>query len=388
MSKQVDPLVAVTLNDPKATIAESALTYRPPQAGSEHEAEDFSSTASASIREIEEEFRAAASKEYAYSDDDGKAASAAGQTGEGTEEDEEGGDGDGLPDTGDDGALSTVGDDSDSDSDLDLDPKIGRSLQRVVQRELAAKDAEARAAAKIAELKALQADLAGLSSLKSTKDLMEMAGIDPIGAIKAIGQDPDEFLKLAVAQQLGDTAPDELKDFAKNSSTRREIAALKRKLAEQDRAKAAQEFFNSVQSGAREHVAKNVGDSTPTLAVIAKADPDRAVREIMEEITRDAQVRAASDPDGEPLAYAEAAARVEARMAQYRQYFAPGPNSTNTATTQSKQKPESKVPPQSKPPTKPIATWQKSDDIMEQGIQEAMREYHRSESARRELRRR
>lgn len=261
------------------------------------------------------------------------------------------------------------------------DPKLSRALERTVQRELKAKEAETRAETRLAELKVKEAEFTSLRGLKSTKELMEMASIDALGAIKALGQDPDTFIRIALAQALPpDRVPAELREFTKDVATKREIAALRRQIDEQNQARTYQEFLNSVQSGARKYV-ESVGDSTPTLAVVAKADPERVYREIMEEISRDAGARASQDPNGEPLPYAEAAKRVEERFAQYRALLL-GPNGTSTATSQSTKKPAaSALPPQSKPPAKPLRPWEQKNDLEDKGLQEALREFHRMESA-------
>lgn len=264
----------------------------------------------------------------------------------------------------------------------EYDPKLARGIQRVVQRELAAKEREAAAEKKIAELKALQAELAQYKDLKSAKDLAEMADIDPLGMFKSLGKDPDTIIKLALAQQLGDAAPDKLKEFAREASTKREIAQLKAQLAQEAQARAAQEYFNTILGGASEYVTKSVGDSKdlPTLALVAKADPTYVRDEIMEEIVTEAKRVAATDPNGEPLAYSEAAKRVETRLSKLAKLLNVQ-NSMNSAT-KNVMKPAGRTPPSPKPPTKPLAPWKQTSNIEEQGLQEALRAYERAEAER------
>ena len=141
-------------------------------------------------------------------------------------------------------------------------------------------------------------------------------------------------------------------------------------------------YFNSVAVGARQYVTTAVAAATgtkslPTLAAIAKTSPERAHRELMEEITADARHRAATDPDGEPLSYEEAAARVEARLSSLKALLSPVASPADT-----KQAPVGRTPPVTKPPARPLKPWEKTgDDLESQGLQEAMREFHRLESA-------
>lgn len=275
-----------------------------------------------------------------------------------------------------------------ADEDEDFDPKQLRMFERVAQREQAASEREKAALAAEAKAKAAVEELNSLRGLKSTKELSDMFDLDPKGALVAMGKDPETMIRLLMADTIpADQLPESLKKFKEGYSTQREIAALKAKLAQQEQVRQYQEYVNTVTSGAREYVTKSVGDSTPTLAIVAKANPERALREIMEEISQDARSRAASDPNGEHLPYQEAAARVEKRMAEWKAMFEVKNGTPGTAASQA-QKPTEKLPPQSKPPQKPLAPWaKKSDDIYEQGIAEAVREFHRSEATRKGLRR-
>lgn len=273
------------------------------------------------------------------------------------------------------------------------DPKLARGIQRVVARELAAKEAEARAEAKLAELKAMQSELASIKGLKSTKELAEKADFAPVEVIKALGKDPETFIKLALAQHMGDSAPEELKKFAEKASTQREIDALKSQLANQAKANEAREYYAKKDAEARQYVhtlkAKPDSKTLPTLSSAVAIDADYVHREIMEEVVRDAQIRAAQDPDGEPMSFADAARNVEARWAKLKSLLvgkAPtvqnGKTVASTAQMNGK-KPASVSPPNPKPPAKPLAPWMKSGkDIYDQGLEEAMREFHRVEAER------
>lgn len=276
------------------------------------------------------------------------------------------------------------------------DPKLARGISRLVARELAAKERESAAEARERAANERLAELKKYEGLKSTVELAEMLDIDPIGAFKAMGKDPDTILKLSLTQQLGDQAPEHLKAFAREAETKREIAQLKAQLAQQNQARAAQEYFNTILSGAREYVSgfdkevkpgKKVGDSTPTLTLVAKADPDYARDEIMEEIVAEARRKAAEDPNGEPLSYDEAAKRVESRLSRLAKLLN-GPEGTNNAAAKNAMKPKVTAPPTTKPAAKPIAPpWLRNpDSVEEQGLREAMRIYEQEE-AKRKMRR-
>lgn len=268
-----------------------------------------------------------------------------------------------------------------SDPD-DGDPKFARGIQRVVQRELAAKAREEAAAAREAAAEAKLAELRSLQGLKSTKELMEMAELDPIGMMKAMGKDPDTIIKLALAQQLGDGAPQALKDFARGYETKRETAAVRAELAAMKQAQAQQEYFNTISLGAREYV-KKVGDSKtlPTLARAATVDSQYVHDEIMEEIVKDARVRGAQDPDGDPITYEEAAKRVEQRLSRIAKLTgSPGVQNRTNAAAKNAMKPNV-TPPSTKSPAKPLAPWQnKSSNVEEDGLREAMLVYERMEA--------
>lgn len=344
-------------------VGESDITYAPPDAGSE---ENLNDLAKSVIDEIQGEFDEANAPKWEADDPLDEAA------------------GDGGGDGADPAQETTSsGDDSEEEP---IDPKVSRTFERVVQRELAAKEAETKAASRIAELDAKVKEYQSLAGLKSTKDLMEMATNDPVGAMKALGQDPIAMTKLALAQQLGDKAPQDLKDFAREFSRDREVKELRAQIARQEQSRVQQEYFNTVVNGAREYVSKSVGDSTPTLAAVAKANPDRAHKEIMEEILRDAGTRGPQDPNGEPMTYQEAAKRVEERFVEWKGLFSV-PNSTATASSKSTQKPNVTAPPQPKPPARPIRPWEQKNNLEEQGLQEALREFHKLEAVAKSQRR-
>lgn len=347
-------------------VGESEITYAPPDAGDDTNLNDLAKSV---IDEIQGEFDEANGPKWGDPFVDGD------DTADGAD----------PAQTSQSGEPSAEPKTSDGEEE-ELEPKQARAFERVVQRELAAKESESKAAARVAELDAKIKEFQGLQGLKSTKELMELARLDPVAAMKELGQDPIAMTKLALAQQLGDKAPQDLKDFAREYSRDREVRELRAQIARQEQSRAQQEYFNTVVTGAREYVSKSVGDSTPTLAAVVKANPDRAHKEIMEEILKDASTRGPADPNGEPMTYQEAAKRVEERLAEWKVLLSV-PNSTTTASTKSTQKPNVTAPPQPKPPARPIRPWEQKNNLEEQGLQEALREFHKMEAVAKSQRR-
>lgn len=268
------------------------------------------------------------------------------------------------------------------------DPKLERGVQRLVARELAAKERETAADAKIARLVELQKEVASLQGLKSAKEQAEAMAHDPVGVMKAWGHDPETIIRLALAQQLeatGQPVPEKLREFTRDIVAKREVASLRREIAEQKQAAAGQAYFNTVSNGAREYV-KSVGESTPTVARVARANPDRVHREIMEEIVRDSQVRAAQDPHSDPMSYEAAAKAVEARWVELTKLFSQETAVQNgKSAAQNATKPKNATPPNTRPAAKPLAPWMKGSEktLEDLGIEEAMREFTRVENERR-----
>lgn len=269
----------------------------------------------------------------------------------------------------------------------DEDPKFARGLERLTARELKAREEEAKAQATWAAVKAEKAELQALKGLKSSKDLADLMESDPIAAFEAMGKNPDEIIRRAMAVSLekaGQEVPEGLKKYLAESATNRRIQALEKKNAELEQSQAAANYYRKVDGECLEYVKKVDVKKYSTVANAVKADPGFVHREVMEEIVRDSQIRAASDPDGDPMSFEQAVANVEARWAKLRTLFGSGP-----IGSQGKQiaQPGKLTPPQPKPAaapaSRPIAPWlQKPKDIYEDGIQEAMREYERVEAER------
>ena len=196
--------------------------------------------------------------------------------------------------------------------------------------------------------------------------------------------DPVTFVRLAMAQSLGDKAPPELQEFARDAARNTKIAALEAKLAQSERKAAEAAYFNTVSTEAQKYVNDpGTHKKYPTLAKLNVADSAFAHREIMEEIARDARERAAADPNGQHLSYEEAAKLVEKRAATWAKLLGNAPTNTKPAPGQAatQGKKPNATPPTTKAPARPLKPWEVKDDLQEQGFQEAMREFHRYEAA-------
>lgn len=276
------------------------------------------------------------------------------------------------------------------------DPALQHGLDRLIQREVALQARESQFAASESEIARIRAENETLKSSVPSKDLVEKFAYSPSEALKALGHDPATIVRVLIAEDLkarNQPVPAELQSFVEKASDRRELMALKASMAERDRrdqeAQArshataqAQQEFNVLSAGGVEYV-KTHGTGQewkqmPHLTELAKSNAERAHKEIMEEILRDARTRATADPNGRPMTYADAARKVEARLVDYRSLFGPAQTAAKTSA-QAAANPQ--TPPQQKPPVKPLAPWKTRDTSVEdQGLNEAIREYNRLEA--------
>jgi hypothetical protein len=260
-----------------------------------------------------------------------------------------------------------------------------RGLERLVEREVALRERDTAIAAREARM----AELEARAAKALPDDILSKLEYSPEETLKAMGVDPEQLVRQVIANRLGDQADPSVKQTIESAKVRKEINELRATLAEQQRRAAAGAFVAQVEAGAREYVMKGVGENVPTVTAVAKANPDRVYREIMEEIAKDAQSRAAKDPNGDVLPYAEAAKRVEARWAEFKAILSPAPapagNPTTTASTSNSTAIASGAKTTSttvKSPDRPIAPWLQKGQEEENGIKAAIAEYNRVEAAR------
>lgn len=275
------------------------------------------------------------------------------------------------------------------------DPAVARGMERLIQREVQVQAREAAIQAREARVQALETEVAELRKKQPAQEIFEQFGHSPTAAVQALGHDPETTVRLMIAEQLeakGQEVPPALKEFVKDAKRERRIKELEFREAQRVRQAALQQEFNAVHAGGREYVKTFTGDTKdakvaglvktmPVLAKLARANQDEAHREIMEEIATDARARYAADPNGQPITYEEAAKRVEARLSKYQALFTAEPSGPGT-NAPNKQAPGQKpIPPQNKPPVRPLKPWEKrGDDEMARALADAEREFHRVEA--------
>lgn len=265
-----------------------------------------------------------------------------------------------------------------------------RGLERLVAREVDLRERETKLNAAQEEIKALRSRLAELEPRAIAPELLDKIKLSPADGLRAIGLDPDEVVRTALMEKLGDKAnTPEMKEMMERVRLRKEMEALRAQVQLAERKQAAQEYYNQVNTAARQYVSNIDGYSkqAPTVAQVAKSNPDRVHAEIMEEITRDAAYRAATEPNGDVISYQEAAQRVEKRWGAMKALL--GGNSVDTGTpaastpavkTVEQTASAPKTPPATpKPPDRPLAPWLQRHQTEEEALNDAILEYRRLE---------
>lgn len=269
-----------------------------------------------------------------------------------------------------------------------------RGLERLVAREVELREREKNVESASKEIETLRARLQELEPRALTPELLDKIKLSPSDGLRALGLDPDEVVRTALMEKLGDRAnTPEMRDMMEKVRIRKEMEALKSQVQEAERRQQAQAYFAQVSTGANEYVKNTEGLSrhAPTVAEVAKHNPDRVFQEIMEEITRDASVRSAKGDTGDIISYQEAAMRVDKRWSAMKAMFvpstptvSPSPAGMTPATTPVEAKTEVKSPPTTiKPPDRPLAPWLQGEKDLEDGISAGIQEWKRIESANR-----
>ena len=261
-------------------------------------------------------------------------------------------------------------------------------LSEFVARELALFRREEAVKAQEDKFRTLEQELTSLRSKQLPDDLVEGLRYQSIKTLEALGIDPNFLVKQVLAEQMGEKAPEDLRsevrDAARDYESNKRIRALENKLAEQERAAQARAFFLSVQDGAREYLkAPGVNEHAPTVAKVASSNSDLAFTEIMAEIQKDAEFKAARDPSASLITFEEAARRLETRWSAYSKVFQPVPSpnvTTEPTNTQSQTVSTTKSQPKTAQPVtnRPLAPWLQKSDVEEDGLKAAIAEFHRT----------
>lgn len=263
-------------------------------------------------------------------------------------------------------------------------PKVeDRGIERIVEREVALRAKEQAIFAREEQMRGMEEKIKAMEARMLPPDLMDRFEYSPEDALKAMGLDPEQVVRQVIANRLGPEADPSIKNTVENSKMKREMAELRAELRNHQMRIQAQEFVTKVQTEAREYISKGtLEQDAPTVASVAKSNPDRVHREIMEEISRDAQVKAQRDPNGAVLSFDEAAKRVEARWSEFKTIFTPtnpAANQTSTPTREAIVPKPANPPTTTKPPERPLAPWLQRRDVEEEGIKAAIAVFNKGQ---------
>ncbi len=209
--------------------------------------------------------------------------------------------------------------------------------------------------------------------------LPDFRGKGPEEVLKLAGLDPDLALKQMMFEKASDSNPvkaklrEELRDY----HTKKELDSMRAELESRDAQARQQQYFQSVNDGARSYVEKSIDEKVaPVFSKLAKAELNYAHQRVMQEIIRDAQSRAARGEDGEPMSYADAVKSVEADLGILAKVLA----SKETDTTQSK---KSAVTSPAMKTSKPLVKQYKEptpDELVAKAIEDSVKLYHMEEA--------
>ncbi len=268
-------------------------------------------------------------------------------------------------------------------------PKVeDRGIERIVEREVALRAKEQAIFAREEQMRGMEEKIKAMEARMLPPDLIDRFEYSPEDALKAMGLDPDQVVRQVIANRLGPEADPSIKNTVENSKMKREMAELRAELRNHQMRIQAQEFVTKVQTEAREYISKGtLEQDAPTVASVAKSNPDRVHREIMEEISRDAQVKAQRDPNGAVLSFDEAAKRVEARWSEFKGFFSPSTPAqpqtsmpTREAIVPKPANPSTSSPGSTtKPPERPLAPWLQRKDVEEEGIKAAIAVFNKGQ---------
>lgn len=244
-------------------------------------------------------------------------------------------------------------------AEVTTDPAPDRGMLRLLEREGQVRDRESaleqRERQFSTRLSEMEARLSGQS------DFVDRLHRDPVEALRSLGADADGISKVLLARAMGDKAPPEVKAAAEKLEWQREIDALKRQVQQTEAQRYHEAERLRVQSEARAFASAVPKDEQgtskyPALARVAVTDASFVEQEIFNEIARDAQERAAKEPNGRPITPEVAAERLNKRWDVFSRAFtqapaAPAPLSTNVT-------PPAQIAPVATQPPKPAAPTQ------------------------------
>lgn len=260
-------------------------------------------------------------------------------------------------------------------AEVTTDPAPDRGMVRLLEREGQIRDREAQVERREREYQARLTEVE--SRIADSTRLYEAFQRDPEEGFRLLGVDGQHISRVLAARALGDKAPPDLRRDVELDPIKRELAGLKTTLAQKEAQERYQAQRNEVLKGAKElaaTAAKPVPDGEgtskyPELAAVAATDATFVEQEIFNEIARDAQERAAREPNGQPISPETAAERLNKRWVIFARAFqsksvpaAPATQSTNVTppakTVQAAVQPKKPTAP---PPRKPY--WERDRDV-------------------------
>lgn len=287
--------------------------------------------------------------------------------------------------------AQSEGEPAESESD---DKEADRGIERLVAREVELRQKEEAFRAREAKVVELEKQNAELKAKVDAfpADFIEEMRFRPTEALEAAGHDPDHVVRLILAakmQKEGKPVPPELRQAIRDAEYDYKFQKQERELQQMKHQRAALEFAAKVESDARQYVTKGISKDAPTVAQVAKANPDRVFSEILDEISRDAAARA-REPGAQLISFDEASRRVEKRWSEFKSLLNPGTEASTTAGETKSTKPapgasKPTTPKAATPPSKPLTAPKPKteDELLKLAIAEAEAEHKRATQVKR-----
>lgn len=181
--------------------------------------------------------------------------------------------------------------------------------------------------------------------------------LNPTKALETLGLSPAQLQQRMLAETLGDLAPPELKQSAREAALEARLAALEGRLTQS--VSTIQNYHQQAQTRAQvgEYVSKEMQAGTlPAVALaLAKHDPVRFTEEVFNEIARADQAVRRNEPNAKRLTPADAAKRINERFAPLATIFGFSTNAVPAPVVAAKSEPQKATPTLETPPATPTA---------------------------------
>jgi hypothetical protein len=280
------------------------------------------------------------------------------------------------------------------------DEEADRGTERLVKREVELRLKEDALKAREAKLDATEQENAQLKQkladveARIPTDFLDSLRANPWEALEGVGYDPEHIVRVVLAQKLqkqGKEVPKELREEIRAAEYDYKFKKQEQQLSQIEQQRHAAAFVAKVETEARQYIhamtalKPEFSKDAPTVAKVAKADPERVYAEIMDEIGRDANARS-REPGAQLISYAEAARRVEKRWGAMKKLLSDNPDNASTPADETKarsQQPGAST--KQKPVAKPLtpAKPKTQEELEIEGIEAALADYKRVEMAKR-----